>query len=45
MDKVALIRIAGVAASIAGMIASNYVGKKDQEKTLEKLVKEHTKSK
>lgn len=40
IDKVQVVRIAGLAASVVGMIASTWVGKKDNDQTLKKLVDE-----
>lgn len=45
VDVVKVVKIAATALSVAGMLASNWAGNKENEKTLEKLVKEHFETK
>lgn len=40
-DKVLAVKIAGLAMTIGGMIASNWSGKKEQDKTLEEAAKKY----
>jgi hypothetical protein len=41
IDVVKVVKIAATVMSVAGMLASGWAGSKENEKTLEKLVKEH----
>ena len=40
VDKVLIVKTLGMLMTVGGMIASNWTGKKDQDKTLEKLIDE-----
>lgn len=44
VDKVVAAKIVGTVLTIGGMLVSNWTGKKEQDKTLEKLVNEKLKS-
>jgi hypothetical protein len=41
IDVVKVVKIAATVMSVAGMLASGWAGSKENEKTLEKLVKDH----
>ena len=41
IDKVLVVKIAGMVMTVGGMIASNWSGKKEQEKTLAKEAKKY----
>lgn len=43
IDKVTIVKGLGMLMTIGGMIASNWSGKKDQDRVLEKLVDEKLK--
>lgn len=43
IDKVLVVKALGMAMTVGGMIASNWTGKKETDKTLEKLVNEKLK--
>lgn len=43
IDVVKIVKIAGLVLSVAGTIATGWAGSKENEKTLEKLVKDHFK--
>ena len=45
IDKVTLVKGLGLLMTIGGMLASNWSGKKEQDKELEKLVNEKLKGK
>ena len=45
IDKVAVVKVVGMALTVGGMIASNWSGKKEQDSTLEKLVNEKLQNK
>lgn len=40
VDKVFVVKVLGMFMTVGGMVASNWTGKKDQDKTLEKLIEE-----
>lgn len=40
IDKVKVVKALGLLMTFGGMIAANWTGKKEQDKTLEKLVSE-----
>lgn len=44
IDKVTLVKGLGLLMTIGGMLASNWSGKKEQDKTLEELVNEKLKT-
>lgn len=44
IDKVTLVKGLGLLMTIGGMLASNWSGKKEQDKTLEDLVNEKLKT-
>ena len=41
IDKVLVVKIAGMAMTIGGMLASNWSGKKEQDKTIEDTAKKY----
>lgn len=43
IDKVMIVKGVGMLMTIGGMIAANWSGKKDQDRTLEKLIDEKLK--
>ena len=40
-DKVVVVKILGMAMTVGGMLASNWSGKKEQDKTLEEAAKKY----
>ena len=41
IDKVLIVKVAGVVMTVGGMLASNWSGKKEQEKTLAEEAKKY----
>lgn len=41
IDKVMVVKIAGMVMTVGGMLASNWSGKKEQDKTLEETAKKY----
>ena len=44
-NKVMIVKVAGMLLTVGGMVASSWSGKKDQDATLKKLVKEELQNK
>ena len=40
INKVAIVKVLGIAMTIGGMLASSWTGKKEQDQTIAKLVDE-----
>lgn len=41
IDKVLVVKIAGMAMTVGGMLASSWSGKKEQDRTLEETAKKY----